>query len=194
MRNDRESVSMETNLRLFAQYIHSGVLSLRKAYSQIAIVLYLLLVTVICRFYSNQPQIVRNFFSVTSPLVFVFGAILLLYLLGRPLGAKHIHNSLFQAGIRNAAFEAPFLLQRYKACDSEITILKLYAPGITLAMIQEKQVEIEAALNAYIADIQLKSHANIIYLHIVKATTILTASEPWDMKYLSHNAFELALG
>ena len=194
MRNDRESVSMETNLRLFVQYIYGGVLSLRKAYSQIAVVLYLFLVAVICQFYSNQHQFVRNFFSFTSPFMFVFGAILLLYLLGRPLGAKHIHNSLFQAGIRNAASEAPFLLQRYKASDSEITILKLYAPGITLAMIQEKQAEIEAALNAYIADIQLKTHTKILYLHVAKATTVLTASEPWDMKYLSHKAFELALG
>lgn len=61
-------------------------------------------------------------------------------------------------------------------------------------MIQDHQGEIEAALNAYIADIQLKAQTNILYLHVVKATTALTTSEPWNMKYLSQKSFELALG
>lgn len=194
MKNDRESVSTETNLRILAEYIFNGVTSLWKIHSLIAVALYASAVVAVCRFYDGQPQIVKHFFAFTSPFMFGFGGIALLYLLGRPLGAKHIHNALFQAGIRNGASEAPFLLKRGKSRNSEIIILKLYAPGITLAMMQDHQAEIEAALNAYIADIQLKAHTNILYLHIVKATTALTASEPWDMKYLSRNSFELALG
>ena len=194
MSNDRESVSMETNLFLFAYYIRNGVLSLRKMYNQIAVIFYLVVVAAICQFYSGQSPIVQSIFELASPFLFGLGAIILLYLLGRPLSARHIHNALFQAGIRNAASEAPFLLEQRMDNDSEIVILKLYAPGITLAMIQDKQAEIEAALNAYVADIQLKSRINTIYLHIVKAKTVLTASEPWNIKYLSHKSFELALG
>lgn len=194
MSNGRESVSMETNLFLFAYYIRNGVLSLRKMYNQIAVIFYLVVVAAICQFYSGQSPIVQSIFELASPFLFGLGAIILLYLLGRPLSARHIHNALFQAGIRNAASEAPFLLEQRMDNDSEIVILKLYAPGITLAMIQDKQAEIEAALNAYVADIQLKSRINTIYLHIVKAKTVLTASEPWNIKYLSHKSFELALG
>lgn len=194
MKHDRESVSTETNLRILAEYIFNGVTSLWKIHSLIAVTLYVIAVVAVCRFYDGQPQIVESFFNFMSPFTFVFGGIVLLYLLGRPLGARHIHNALFQAGIRNGASEAPFLLKRYKSRNSEIIILKLYAPGITLAMIQDKQAEIEAALNSYIADIQLKAQTNILYLHIVKATTALTTSEPWDMKYLSKKSFELALG
>lgn len=194
MKNDRESVSTETNLRILAEYIFNGVTSLWKIHSLITVALYAIAVVAVCHFYDGQPQIVKHFFDFTSPFMFGFGGIILLYLLGRPLGAKHIHNALFQAGIRNGASEAPFLLKRCKSRNSEIIILKLYAPGITLAMMQDHQAEIEAALNAYIADIQLKAHTNILYLHVVKATTALTTSEPWDMKYLSQKSFELALG
>lgn len=194
MRNDREAVSVETNMRLIVHYLRGGVLSLRKVYSQIACILYVIAVAAICRYYSGQPQIVKKLFDLASPFMFGFGAIFLLYLLGRPFGAKRIHNALFQAGVRNAASEAPFLLERRRTKNSEILILKLYAPGITSAMIQDKQAELEAALNAYIIDVQLKSHTNILYLHTVKATTALTTTEPWDMKYLSSKSFELALG
>lgn len=80
MSNDRESVSMETNLFLFAYYIRNGVLSLRKMYNQIAVIFYLVVVAAICQFYSGQSPIVQSIFELASPFLFGLGAIILLYL------------------------------------------------------------------------------------------------------------------
>ena len=194
MKYDQESVSTETRILLFLFYIGNGIRSLRKSYNQLLLIAYLGAIVMISQLYSKQPQIIERMFVIISPLLFGLSSLLLLYLLGKPWGARHIHNAFFQAGVRNGASEAPFLLERRKSTDSEITILKLFAPGITSAMIQDKQAEIEAALNAYIADIQTKANTNILYLHIVKATTALSTNEAWDDKYLSPKSFELALG
>ena len=85
MRNDYESVSRETRLRLIAQYVYSGIHSLRKTSGKIAFAIFLPLIAVIYHYYINQPEIIRILFTLTSPFVFIFGGILLLYTGQEPL-------------------------------------------------------------------------------------------------------------
>lgn len=193
MNADRESVSAETCRFVAGWYIRAGLGSLRRRSGQGAVLCYLAVAAGVCLFYRGQAQLVQVLFRITGPLLSAMGALLLLYLLGRPVGARRVHNALFQAGVRNGAQEAPFLLERCKT-DPETAVLTLYAPGITPAMMQDRQGEIEAALNAYVADIRPASRTNVLHLHVVKATTALTTSEPWEMAYLSDKSFALALG
>ena len=146
MTNDRESVSLETTLYVLAAYIRAGVRSLRRPKQLVAAALYLTAAFAVRQFYAAQSALVQVTFDLAAPLFFAAGTVTLLYLLGRPLGARRIHNAFFQSGVRNAASEAPFLLEQTKRADG--SILKLYAPGITIPMVQERQAELEAALNA----------------------------------------------
>ena len=87
MNADRESVSAETCRFASGWYIRAGLGSLRRRSGQGAVLCYLAAAAGVCLFYREQPQLVQTLFRITGPLLSAMGAQLLLYLLGRPVGA-----------------------------------------------------------------------------------------------------------
>lgn len=197
MNNEKEHISTETSLVMLWYYISGGVIRMFcNPLCFCAVVCYCILILRLHESMMQQFPFFARLYTIVLPPCYIMGLALVIYLCGRPLVAGHVHNALFQAGIRNHAGEAPYLIKRQTRREkgTRIVTLKLYSPGITAAMMQDVQAQVEAALNAYVVNIRADKHINIILLDIVKATTALSTNENWKSEYLSPESFELALG
>lgn len=192
MNNEKENVSTETSMVMFWYYISEGI---KNPLSYGAIVIYSVIFLKLYKSGTQYP-LLPEIYATVLPLFYVIGLFPIIYFCGRPLSASHIHNALFQAGIRNHAGEAPCLIKRQSHHEkaTRIVTLKLYSPGITVAMLQDGQARVEAALNAYIVGVRADRHINVVLLDIVRASEVLSANEKWYPEFLSDEPFEIALG
>lgn len=139
--------------------------------------------------------IVRGVYDTLLPLVFVVGLLALLVWLGSPRGAVAVQNGLLRAGVVNHAGEPPCLLRRYPDPDNPaLTILEFDVNGVPRSMWEDKQADIETALNLYIAQYRGGADNRRLLLYTVPADGGLPTCLPWSDDYLSSRTFELVVG
>ncbi len=149
--------------------------------------------------YLRQDEVLRSLLSGMNkssfPIVFASGAVLIVYVLGVPRGALAVRNGLQRAGIVNHAGEAPVLLNRGQDTQHpDITVLELYAPGITETMLEDRQAEVEAALDAYLADWHYGSRLNTMVLRVTPSDGGLPSVIRWKGEYENDRDFALTPG
>ena len=138
---------------------------------------------------------VQGIYQTTLPVLLISGLLALLIWVGTPRGAMAVHNGLLRAGLVNHAGEAPYLLRRYPDPDNPtLTILEFDVNGIPRSEWEEKQADIEAALNLYIAQYRNGSDNSRLLLYTVPADGGLPTYLPWKDDYLSDKNFELVAG
>jgi S-DNA-T family DNA segregation ATPase FtsK/SpoIIIE len=137
-------------------------------------------------------QYAVNIFMVLFTLV---GLIFIVTIVGTPISAKRIQNNLMKIGLVNKIGECPLLLSKRKdRGNPNVTILEFDNCGISVGTWNEKQAQLEAALNYQIAQIEYGKSLQRIKLHVVPWQQFEHKVLHWNDKFLSNDEFVLVLG
>ena len=124
----------------------------------------------------------------------VAGLLVILVLIGTPRGSKNTREALQKIGLINHAGEAPVLVRKHKEAKSKLTIWEFDPCGISLSEWENKQAQIETALNITIARMTWAHGRKIVRIHAVPAESDFPTLLPWNDQYLSSDSFVLTLG
>lgn len=198
---NRDSVSGETLRRRLCLRLRSGVEEIksipRKRYIIIGYIFAAMLVWIAAHADVAGPMssAVQGIYQTALPVLLISGLLALLIWLGTPRGAMAVHNGLLRAGLVNHAGEAPYLLRRYPDPDTQrLTVMEFETAGVPRTEWEDKQADIEAALNLYIAQYRNGSDNSRLLLYTVPADGGLPSCLPWEDDYLSDKNFELIAG
>ena len=142
---------------------------------------------------ADTPWGIINFaFGVCFSIIVYLAA--LTYVDG-PLGPLVVRQNLERVGLVNKKGEAPFLLHKRKDPDNQNgLILTFENREIAYEKWQEKQAEIEAALNIFITKIKSGRNRRLVEVYAVLAGMGLPDKIIWSPEYLSPTEFILILG
>lgn len=124
----------------------------------------------------------------------VAGLLMILVLMGTPRGSKNTREALQKIGLINHAGEAPVLVRKHKEAKSKLTIWEFDPCGISLSEWENKQAQIETALNITIAQMTWAHGRKIVRVYAVPAESDFPTLLPWNDQYLSSESFVLTLG
>ena len=124
----------------------------------------------------------------------VAGLLVILVLMGTPRGSKNTREALQKIGLINHAGEAPVLVRKHKEAKSKLTIWEFDPCGISLSEWENKQAQIETALNITIAQMTWAHGRKIVRVYAVPAESDFPTLLPWNDQYLSSESFVLTLG
>lgn len=114
--------------------------------------------------------------------------------IGVPKNCFSFYRNLRRIGLVTKAGEAPVLLSAHRG-STPINVLIFYSLGIPLKTWEDRQAEIESALNIHIALIYPDIDARHIVVKAVDGTTLLPEKVEWDFTApVSFVDFSLALG
>lgn len=129
------------------------------------------------------------------PIMLVGSTILILILLGTPVGTGKITNGLQRIGLTNNAGETPILTAKTKdEKQSEATVFEFDGVGIPLTEWENKRQRIEAALNMHIVKLKEGKNKRSILLCTVPAGNQLSSRIEWSDSYLIKDSSTLVLG
>lgn len=129
------------------------------------------------------------------PTYVFFATLSLLLLLVYPLGRRVAEDDLQRADLTNHAGEPPHLLHRKRDREyTNVTIWTFDGRGIPLQQWQDKQGQVEAALDVAIVNIKTKHSKRRVLLYTVSAKDDLPGVIAWKDRFLSENSFVLTLG
>lgn len=124
--------------------------------------------------------------------IMIIAVIIYLILIGLPIEAKSVSWNLQRIGLRNSIGEVPHLIKKIK--EKDFFIYDFYAFGIPLSTWEEKQSDIEAALNIKVIKMKLgKTHSQIL-LYGANYKSNLYDFQKWRDDFISDKDFELVLG
>ena len=137
----------------------------------------------------------KEAFRLIFPVYAIGGLFFLVAALGTPFRAKAIRDNLFRIGLCNHAGEPPLLLAKYKdRKNPRVTVLEFEANGIPKTEWENKQDEIESALNVHVVRVAEGVSKRRILLYTVSALSALPKKLYWKDGYLSRESFVLVLG
>ena len=129
------------------------------------------------------------------PAYLIIGGAALLILLCYPIGRKAAEEELHRVGLVNHAGEAPALLRKRRDRNHpNITIWEFDNRGIPLNEWEDKQTNVETALDLNIVKMKYSKGKRRILLYAAPARAGLPDVLPWKDKYLSPESFVLVLG
>lgn len=133
----------------------------------VSVVLWVIVCSTLYTVEKRDFALVQNLLLPVWLFIFLFIALLVIYLNGYTFGSYRIYNNLVRAGFVNFAGEAPLLIDRKKEGDT--VILTFRVVGISLNDWEDKKANIEAALNGYIGKIEEMTDRQMFRLVFVKA-------------------------
>lgn len=129
------------------------------------------------------------------PITLIGSTILILILLGTPVGTGKITNGLQRIGLTNSAGETPILTAKTKdEKQSEVMVFEFDGVGIPLTEWENKRQRIEAALNVHIVKLTEGKNKRSILLCTVPAGNQLSSRIEWSDSYLIKDSSTLVLG
>lgn len=141
----------------------------------------------------------RQNIPLIAPLFGMFIGILT-YMVSRtvvdgPMGPLLVRQNLERTGLHNGRGEPPILLRiKRNPSHPNGVILIFWGRGIALNSWEEKQAELEAALNILISDICYIHNRMFVAVSAVPVANDLPSLVPWKDIYLQAGDFRLALG
>lgn len=203
-RQERESVYRETRVRRCWRRVRAVVVMLpQDRKKQIALVVYLLLFVGVMMssggWADNQPEWARQALTAMYKMAVIvcglMGLFGVLILLGMPPGSIAAYNDLQRAGLTNSMGEAPILVAKYAdKKDPKVTIMEFEASGIPRAHWEDSKLEVEAALNCYIASVEEGHNLRHVILRTVSAEGALPDVVEWKDEYLHQDSSTVVLG
>ena len=123
------------------------------------------------------------------------GLIVFIVLLVYPFNRKMVTDGSLRIALTNAAGETPTLLRERRDKENRrIMIWELSKQGIPLKMWMDKQLEIEAAFDLHVIDVDYGKSTSRIILKFVPGRNTLPNYIEWKDAYLSPDSFVLTLG
>lgn len=206
MRNDeKERLKSQTEKQYLWLRFKNGCKSLKdnKAKCFILLVFYAVVILIWIfhkdRFNLEHVYLISPAFVALSklalPIMLVGSTILILILLGTPVGTGKITNGLQRIGLTNNAGETPILTAKTKdEKQSEATVFEFDGVGIPLTEWENKRQRIEAALNMHIVKLKEGKNKRSILLCTVPAGNQLSSRIEWSDSYLIKDSSTLVLG
>ncbi|MGN0005677.1 MAG: FtsK/SpoIIIE domain-containing protein [Candidatus Gastranaerophilaceae bacterium] len=201
--NTQNKFELERDARLKYQFLRfkMGICNIFcKKWAWISVIAYIIL-AIIIKYHldtwtydaSDIGMTINNIgFRMMFPFLSIGGFIVLIVFLGTPKGAKRINRSLNIVGLVNHAGQFPLLLKRYK--EYGVTIMEFDPNGIPLSDWEDKQEDIETALNMHVENIRYGKSRDKIVLQAISGNENLPNVVHWKDKYLSDEDFTLILG
>ena len=193
-------------IRDFLRGIPFGIFDLTYWQAKLPVAVFLMLGAVWAWCKQDEAMALLEELVVVSPLLKVvlgqlfhtyilFAILALLLLLVYPLGRRVAEEDLQRAGLTNHAGEPPHLLHRKRDREhTNVTIWTFDGRGIPLQQWQDKQGQVEAALDVAIVNIKTKHSKRRVLLYTVPAKDDLPGVIAWKDRFLSENSFVLTLG
>ena len=123
------------------------------------------------------------------------GVVVFIVLLVYPFNRKMVTDGSLRIALTNAAGETPTLLRERRDRENRrMKIWELNNPGIPLKMWMDKQLEIEAAFDLHVIDVDYGKSTSRIILKFVPRRNTLPNYIEWKDAYLSPDSFVLTLG
>lgn len=134
-------------------------------------------------------------FSVAIPLYAALSTCIILVLFGITINTYPVYYAMQRAGIFDEAEEPPILTGIYR-CEQyrNAFILEFMSVAIPRSVWEDKQAEIESALNVYIAKIEEGRDRQTILVYACSPEFAFDENLKWDDKYICHDTFFLVLG
>ena len=137
----------------------------------------------------------NDLYGVLIPVAGLIGGLLIITLYGTPFHAASVSRDLQRAGIFNEAEEPPLLISKCRVPnDKKLYIYTFQSVGIPMATWEEKQPEIEAALNVYIAKFKQGKDRQTVLIYAAPADHAFPELIPWDDGLIQKGTSTLALG
>lgn len=206
MRNDeKERLKSQTEKQYLWLRFKNGCKSLKDNKAKCFILLAFYAVVILIwifhkdRFNLEHVYLISPAFVALSKLAFpitlIGSTILILILLGTPVGTGKITNGLQRIGLTNSAGETPILTAKTKdEKQSEVMVFEFDGVGIPLTEWENKRQRIEAALNVHIVKLTEGKNKRSILLCTVPAGNQLSSRIEWSDSYLIKDSSTLVLG
>lgn len=125
--------------------------------------------------------------------VYIFGTLAFFFFNGLPKGAWHIDQEMARITVKNGIGEAPFLADVRPIPHSDLKEYEFFGYGIPRDFYEDNIPEIEAALNAIVAEIRDgrdKRHTTLV----LADPHAIDVPERWADHLISHQDFILNIG
>ena len=202
---ERKSIRNGNSLRYSFLRVSTGIKSL--CHSPIKILILCLYFACVLLLWNNRRGILKyssiqelipyidNIYKIIIIIAATLFLVILLQLLGTPLGAEAASENLKRIGFVNHAGEAPVLVDRQQKKElKNCTILEFEVYGLPVYIWENKIKEIESALNINIVKLQEGKSKRRILLYTVPVNATLPKSLIWKEDLLSKESFVLLLG
>lgn len=140
--------------------------------------------------YGEQLQI-GEFIVVILKIIVV--TLIFLYLMGRSKSAEIINKNIKSVALNNKVKESPLLINHYEGKNG-MMVMEFLILGSSPHLWQDKQSEIESALNIIITDIRFGNTRNIICVSYAPVRNNIPDYVPWNASYYDTNEYSLVLG
>lgn len=205
----KETIHSKWNWKIYFIYLFAGFKKIIFIRSRriIAVIVSALLGAVSILFIINKPSYASRFGNLNQTaesarvfLIILFSVLsflLLVLLIGKPIGAKKMNDDFKRAGLINHTGEAPLLLSKIKLPENErVFVYEFYSAGIPLATWQDNLPKIESALNIRIGLIEEGKNSRTIQFYAVSGDYTLPNMIYWNDKYLTtdESGFFLVFG
>ena len=130
---------------------------------------------------------------IVGTTAYIFGTLAFLFFNGLPKGAWHIDQEIARITVKNGIGEAPFLVEVRSIPRSNLKEYEFFGYGIPRDFYADNIPEIEAALNAIVAEIRDgrdKRHTTLV----LADPHAIDVPERWADHLISHQDFILNIG
>lgn len=203
---DKDSINQRTNNRhLLRRFCARGPVPVQSNPAYIMLIAIYLLTAVLLWIYRDAIFGLTNYGAFAPAMDWmlrllisaysVAGLLVILILMGTPCGSKSTREALQKVGVVNHAGEAPVLVSKHRDKNNHRLVVWEFDPcGISLSEWENKQAQIETALNITIARMTWAHGRKIVRIHAVPAESDFPTLLPWNDQYLSSDSFVLTLG
>lgn len=204
-RTDKDRLSRQTQKRYLWLRFKNGVWELKRRKRKLLLFPVLYAAVILAWSYGKgrirleHAELISPVFSALSglsfPLLLIGGTVILLILLGTPVGNGRTADNLRRAGLTNSAGETPVLVTKRRDRNRpEIRVYEFDGAGIPLKEWEDKRQRIEAALNVHIVKLKEGQTKRRILLYAVPAGRQLSGHIPWKDGYLISDSSTFLLG
>ena len=125
----------------------------------------------------------------------IIGGLLLAVAMIYPFEKRAVQDQMQSIGLTNHAGLSPVLIRKTRDREHpKVTVWAFHSQSIPLALWEEKQPDIEAALDISVVKVRYADGKRRILLYSVPAQSGLPEQIPWSDTYLSAESFVLTLG
>lgn len=199
----KQNLKHETDLKLRLVRFKNGIIETSKDWRRIITVLGIISAGVLIYAwyedtYSWNPgfldRLEYEFIKLFIILFTIFCSLVCVYVFGAPLKAWGVKRQLERIGFVNKAGESPYLLSMRNDEGSKTVIYKFYQNGIPLSEWEDRQADIEAAMNVNIAKIKLGRSRNEIKVYASDYEKAYPDFVDWKDDLVSDVDFRLVFG
>jgi len=131
------------------------------------------------------PSYLHAFMHTINAILFCCSLPFIFLSIGYIRGSQQLYNDLWRVGLKNAADEAPYLIER--TWDGKKEILQFRCKGIPLKDWLDNRELLSTALNRYIVSVKQGRRPQVIIVTCVDQDDVIGTCIPWDDQMTDYN-------